>query len=141
MNGVIADESKILLLEVTLAATPFNSTNAKMGLSTTNITPDGATVLADLTAGELAVAGYARQTLTGWATPTLTSDFHAYSEATAVTFLNTSGAPTGTIYTWFFVDTGNGKLICSGRFGTPFILPATTGTYTVKPFMQGTSEF
>lgn len=137
MSSPLSDESKILILAERLTNPPYDT--LRMGLSTTNITPDHATSLATLTAGELAVTGYARQDVTGWATPILNGTFHAYSEADPVTFDNSSGSPTGTVYTWFFVDYTLNKLVRSGRFSAPFLISAG-GSITFIPFEQETGE-
>lgn len=134
MDGVVTDESKQKLLDQRVAAAPFTS-NLYMGLSTTNITPTRTTVAGDLTPGEVSASGYARQQLTSWAAATL-SGAVATALAAAVTFLNTGGSDTGTIYTWFFIDTATGKLVMAGRFSVPFVLVATTGSYTTTPFWR-----
>lgn len=136
MNGVVCDESKVKLCTNRVGNVPM--TTLKMLLSEADITPDHATVAGDLTADEVSVSGYARQDVTGWGTPTLDGSFRAVAVAAAVTFLNTSGAPTGTIYTWGFIDTVANKLVMAGRFDLPFILPATTGSYTTTPFWRDT---
>jgi len=132
MAGTMADECKADMLDERLANPPF--TTLEMGLSHANITPDHATVAADLTAAEVSVAGYARQTLSGWTAAALQPDFKALSQATPVTFLNTSGGDSGTVYTWFWIDTSSGHLVEAGRFALPFVLVATTGSYTTTPY-------
>lgn len=134
MDGIVCDESKQKLLDQRVLAPPFNG-NVYMGLSTTNITPTRTTVAGDLTPGEVSVGGYARQQLTTWGAAVL-SGAVATALAAAVTFLNTSGGDTGTIYTWFFIDTATGKLVMAGRFSVPFVLVATIGTYTTTPFWR-----
>lgn len=135
--GPLSDESKINILTQRLANTPYNT--LQMGLSTANITPDHATTLATLVAGEIAPAGYARQAVSGWSTPILTPDFHAYSEAGTVTFTQTSGSDTAVIYTWFWRDSTNNKLVRSGRFAAPFVI-SSGGTISFIPFEQETGE-
>ena len=132
--GVIVDEIKIMLLDQRTANPPFDT--AEMGLSEANITPDHATIAADLTADEVTVTGYARQALTGWTTPTLDGSFIANTTAAPVTFLNTSGGDSGTIYCWFIIDSVSGLLIMAGRFSTPFVVVATSGAYTTTPYAK-----
>lgn len=136
MDGVLTDESKVKLCTNRLANPPM--TTLKMLLSNSNITPDHATVAADLTVNEISVTGYSRQDVTGWGTPTLDGSNRAVATATPVTFLNTSGGDSPTVYTWGFIDTATNKLVAAGRFDLPFILPATTGSYTTTPFWRDT---
>lgn len=132
--GVIVDEIKILLLDQRVNVPPFDT--AEFGLSEANITPDHATVAADLTTDEVTVTGYARQAVSGWGTPTLDGSFVANVTAAPVTFLNTSGGDSGTIYCWFVIDSVTGLLIMAGRFSVPFVLVATSGTYTTTPYAK-----
>lgn len=138
MDGVTPNEGKIPQLTQLLAATVWS--NAKIGLSEADITPDADTVAADLTVDEVSVSGYSRQSLTGWSTPAIDGSDRAVSEADDVTFLNTSGGDSGIIYTWFFIDNTFGTLLEAGRFSTPFVLIASTGSYTTTPFVRLGSE-
>lgn len=133
-DGVTLIESEIEQLAGLLASGPWSG--AKMGLCTSNFTPAPTDVLATFTAGEPTVSGYARQNLTGWSTPTLDGSNRAVSEADLVTFLNMDSIPTGTIYVWFFVDSGGTLALMGGRFAIPFVLPATTGSYPTTPFAR-----
>jgi hypothetical protein len=130
MNGTIADTAKVELLTNQLAVGPINGMS--MGLSTTNITPTHATVLADLTPGELTVAGYARQAVSGWSFPTLQPDFSAAASAGTVTFTNSGGSASPTVYTWFFVDATGTYLIAAGQFSSPFAIQAG-GEFSCNP--------
>lgn len=131
MGAKIADSSKNLLLDSRLGAAPF--THMNMGLSTFAGPSTHATVIGDLTPGEPAVAGYARQAVNTWAPAALTIAFKAYSEAAPVTFINTSGGDTALIKSWFWIDTVTGDLVASGQFNVPFVLAATVGSYTTTP--------
>jgi len=53
-----------------------------------------------------------------------------------VTFLNTSGGDTSVIYCWFIIDQTSGKLLSAGRFATPFVLVAISGSYPTTPFAR-----
>ena len=132
MAGTMADESKNKLLLNRLSNPPF--TTLEMGLSEANITPDHATVASDLTTNEVSVAGYARQAISGWSAPALTPDFKSRSNASPVTFVNTGGVDSGTIYCWFWIDTATGNIVEAGRYALPFVLVATVGTYTTTPY-------
>lgn len=136
MLGVVSDDSKNKMLDNELSSPPF--TSLTMGLFTNDYTPTHASHIGDLT--ELAVAGYVQQTVTGWSAAALSGDFHAVASAGAVTFLNTSGSDSPTIYGWFYYDTTANKLVCAGRFDLPFVLPATVGTVTLTPFFRKTGE-
>lgn len=127
--GVTCNESKVDLLDEQVTGSTF--TGAEMMLSEVDITPDGDTVLADLTADEPTVSGYARQPLV-WDPAALTVDT-AEAAAAAVTFDNTDAVDTGVIYTWGYVNGAGTKLVQAGRFDTPFILSATSGTFTTIP--------
>lgn len=138
MDGVICDESKVKLVTNEVANPPF--TTLQMLLSLANITPTETTVAADLTGSEVAVTGYARQTVTGWGTPALDGAHRAATYAGSVTFLNTGVVPSGTIYTWGFIDTATGHLVVAGRFAVPFILAAVSGTYSAVPIWRSTGS-
>jgi hypothetical protein len=132
--GVTCDESKVLLLTQLLASGPWAF--AQMLLSEADITPDRSTVAADLTADEVSVGGYARQAVTSFDGPTLDGSGFAFSQADVVTFLNTSGGDSGTIFTWGIIDSSNGKLIEAGRWDTPFVLVATSGNFPTRPTVR-----
>jgi hypothetical protein len=136
VDGTLTDESKVKLLSNELVNPPW--TTASMVLSTYNAAIDHTTTAAALLAGELTVSGYTRQPLYGWSTPTLDSTFRAVAQANAVTFANSSGAPTPTVYSWAFLDTASNKLIVAGLFDLPFSIPAGGGTFVTVPFARTT---
>ena len=135
MIGVVADESKLKMLDNELANPPF--TTLKMGLYTNTLTPDHATVIGDLT--EPIHGGYAQQDVTGWGSATLTGDFHALAVATNVVFSNTTGSDSATIKGWFYRDTVANKLVAAATFDTPFVIPAG-GSVTLTPKFRKTHE-
>ena len=139
MNAVTFDESKIALLTQQLAAGPFAGSNCKMMLFDTLTALAHTDTLSTLSAHELAFSGYARQTVTGWGTPTLTSDKHARSQAGTVTFSNTSGSPSNTITGWALVDTAASKVIHAGLYDTPFVI-GDGEDYLTTPFYLLTGE-
>lgn len=132
MDGVVCDESKVALINARTANAPFNT--LVMGLSQANITPSRTTVAGDLTPSEVSVTGYARQTVGTWGTPSLSSGLVTVNAA-PVTFNNSGGSDSGTIYCWFFFDTATNKLVAAGRFTLPFVL-AAGGSYTTTPFWR-----
>lgn len=135
MDGVLLDEGKVLDLTDMVANPPW--VGAKMGLSTYSGTIDHATLGSSLTSGEITTAGYARQSLTGWGTPTLDSLFRAVVFAAPVTFANTSGGATPTIVSWFFIDPTSGDVLMAGTF-TSFFTIAAGDTFTTVPFLRET---
>lgn len=130
-QGVTCDESKVRQCDELANASSW--TGANMLLSESNITPDRATVLADLTANEVSVAGYARQGIVFAGTPSLSGSGIATDVADEVTFANTSGGDSGTIYTWGIVASAGDVLLLAGRWDTPFVLAATVGTFATTP--------
>lgn len=129
-TGKTCDECKQQLLDQSLAAPPW--TSAKMLLSMANLTPTRATILSDLAVDEVAVAGYARQTLGAWGAATISGGI-ATSVGSSVTFTNSSGADTGVIYCWGVVSGDTTRLIQAGRFSTPFVLSSGGGTFPTTP--------
>lgn len=103
-----------------------------MMLSTVNITPDHTTVLSDLAVGEVAVAGYARQSLGAWGAATIAAGI-ATAVGAGLTFGNTGVTDSPVIYTWGIVSGDTTRLIMAGRWATPFVLSALTGSFPTNP--------
>jgi hypothetical protein len=139
MNGVLFDQSKIELLTEQLAGTLFAGSNVQMALFYGITSLDHTDTYAGLVANEASFTGYARQTVTGWGTPTLTADFHARSQALTVTFSNTGGSDSSSITAWALIDTGSNKLIQGGLYDVPFVIPAGQD-YLTTPFWTRTGE-
>lgn len=128
MADVLINESKILLATQRLSNPPFD--DLRLGLATGAYVPVPGTVFGNLT--ELVGTGYARVAITGWATPILLGDGHAYSAATPITFSNSGGVAWTEVTTWFWWDQVNSKLVRAGRFAASWILGAG-GTRNVTP--------
>lgn len=135
MDGVLLDEGKPLDLDDMLLANPWSS--AQMGLSTYSGTVDHATTGNSFTSAEPTFAGYARQTLGGWSSAVLDASFRAVSTAAPVTFTNSSGSPSATISSWFFIHPASGDVLMGGLFTTPFTI-AGGDTYSTVPFIRET---
>jgi hypothetical protein len=138
MEGVFCDDYKGTLLDNMLTQAPFTSPMV-MGLFTTINSVDHTFVLGSLGGNELAVAGYARQTLAGWSAASLNGSFQAVTQAADVTFNNTSGSATGLITGWFYYDPATNLIVMVGLFANPFVIGAGS-TYTTTPFWDIQSE-
>jgi hypothetical protein len=138
MDGIILNESKVALLETSLVGVPWS--RAVMGLSTTPGPFTTRTGGSSLLAGEITVAGYSRQSLTGWGTPAIDATDVCTSQAAPLTFLNTGPSDSPAIYSWFVVDSGTGLVIEAGAYDVPFVLAAGVGSYTTTPFASVTNR-
>lgn len=104
-----------------------------MGLYTNAVSWTRATLLTGLT--EAANAGYARQTTSGWGTPTTLGTGEGDTVAASVTFSNTSGSAV-VCKGFFYVTSTTGVFLGGDAFAADLTIPATIGTLTVYPELQ-----
>jgi len=90
------------------------------GLFTTNLTLDQTTPDATITGAEATWAGYARQEITSWPTPTTVGGLAQTAATGLLTFTNTS-ASTVTFYGWFAWDAAVSHWIAALNIGETFI--------------------
>jgi hypothetical protein len=138
MAGYVQNQIKTVLNDARLATTPF-SVGVDMGLVTTAYSGPW-----DQTAGnaplsdEAAWSGYSRQPVSGWSASVLTADNHAQSQASVVSFGNSSGS-TQTAAGWFLLDTASMEVIMLGQFPAPIPI-ADSEVLPIAPFWRETNE-
>ena len=80
---------------------------------------------------EASFGGYARVTTSGWLTPTGPVSGIWNSNASNVTFTNSSGSP-ATVYGFFFIGTSRGIFYGGDLFSSPIVIPAG-GSVVITP--------
>lgn len=106
-------------------------------LFTTNLTPAPTDVAATYTAAEAAWAGYSRQTVGSWPTPTTTSGYASTSPPTLLSFPNTSGSAQA-FYGWFAIDPADGSLVAAFNTGLQSVVSGIPYTFSPAVTDQNT---
>lgn len=137
MSPFLSDQVKATLLAQQLSRAPW--LGAVMGLIQAPVAYGHGLTLAPVLAVELVCPGYARQALTTWSAPTLTTSFLVASAAAPITFHNTGPSLSSLIWGFFFLDVIGNRLITAGPYAPPKVIPAF-GIYTTTPFVTLTGN-
>lgn len=128
----VVDAQKIKDLEAIVA--DLNAGDYTVGLYKAAITPTHATVIGDIT--ECNFTGYARIALAGGAVAgAVDGSYRATATFTEVTFTMGTPGTTNSIYGYFVIDEGDGKLawIQPRDDGLGFVFDTAGQTYKVTP--------
>jgi len=127
MTAVWNNETKPSTLADILAGT--NVPNAKLALLTGVGTITDADSFATITALEVSFTGYARQTVSGWSSPSM-AGHRAVAVSALVVFTNSGGSASPSINGWALLDTTLNKVIIADKYSAPFTIAAGTAYTT-----------
>lgn len=128
---MLVDAGRLYMLKVLTGQLAVET--IRMGLYSNAVAWSRATLLTGLT--ELSNAGYARQDVTGWGTPTSLATGEGDVVANQVTFSNTS-ASAAVAKGFFYVTTTTNVFLGGDAFAADLTIPATIGTLGIYPELQ-----
>lgn len=128
---MLVDAGRLYMLKVLTGQLAVET--IKMGLYSNAVAWSRTTLLSGLT--ELANAGYARQTASGWGAPTTLASGEGDVVANQVTFSNTSVSP-AVAKGFFYVTSTTNVFLGGDAFAADMTIPANIGTLGIFPELQ-----